>query len=352
MKHSKILLSAMMVFALLTAHAQNPWKKYGYTPPKALTLSDGKYEEFFNNDTVTQIGSVMFNTVTNEVVAFVDIKQEDDETRLRPEVISRFLSVDPLEKQFPFYTPYQFAGNTPIQASDLDGLEPNFTAKDAYFGDITVLAKTEATQIVVNIPTATFNPNEPNPSKQNKTGKTTTTTTNGFDNSTKIEPQRSTTPAKQSVVSKVIEQERPKPLQGEALEYVPIEMMLLPASTPLKTGSKILDIAVDIANPVSGVRHYTNQAGMEAIQKSGILQKNTFITTPGDIPTGSTANQVENILEIKPGRGEYFIDIPNPGESNLKVPANGPSTSGGAFQRQTTTDTPVNPSDFKRTEPK
>ena len=35
----------------------------------------------------------------------------------------RFLSVNPLKGSYPFYTPYQFAGNTPIQAVDLDGLE-------------------------------------------------------------------------------------------------------------------------------------------------------------------------------------------------------------------------------------
>jgi len=36
----------------------------------------------------------------------------------------RFLSVDPLAQQYAYYTPYQFAGNMPIEASDLDGLEP------------------------------------------------------------------------------------------------------------------------------------------------------------------------------------------------------------------------------------
>ncbi len=37
--------------------------------------------------------------------------------------IAKFLSVDPLAKSYPWYTPYQFAGNTPIWAVDLDGLE-------------------------------------------------------------------------------------------------------------------------------------------------------------------------------------------------------------------------------------
>jgi RHS repeat-associated protein len=37
--------------------------------------------------------------------------------------IGRFLSVDPIADQYPWYTPYQFGGNTPIQAIDLDGME-------------------------------------------------------------------------------------------------------------------------------------------------------------------------------------------------------------------------------------
>jgi hypothetical protein len=38
--------------------------------------------------------------------------------------LGRFLSVDPLAIKYPYYTPYQFAGNTPIIAIDLDGEEP------------------------------------------------------------------------------------------------------------------------------------------------------------------------------------------------------------------------------------
>ena len=37
--------------------------------------------------------------------------------------LGRFLSVDPLTRSYPWYTPYQFAGNTPIVAVDLDGQE-------------------------------------------------------------------------------------------------------------------------------------------------------------------------------------------------------------------------------------
>jgi RHS repeat-associated protein len=45
--------------------------------------------------------------------------------------IGRFLSVDPLTQEYPWYTPFQFAGNNPIWAVDLDGLEALYvTSRD------------------------------------------------------------------------------------------------------------------------------------------------------------------------------------------------------------------------------
>lgn len=43
--------------------------------------------------------------------------------RIYNPAIGKFLSVDPLRGSYPWYTPYQFAGNSPIKYIDLDGLE-------------------------------------------------------------------------------------------------------------------------------------------------------------------------------------------------------------------------------------
>jgi len=43
--------------------------------------------------------------------------------RIYNAALGKFLSVDPLSKNYPWYTPYQFAGNSPIIFIDLDGLE-------------------------------------------------------------------------------------------------------------------------------------------------------------------------------------------------------------------------------------
>ena len=60
----------------------------------------------------------------------VAFKQQDYGMRIYRFNLGRFLSVDPLMSSYPWYTPYQFAGNTPIQAIDLDGAEPY---KNYYF---------------------------------------------------------------------------------------------------------------------------------------------------------------------------------------------------------------------------
>ncbi len=41
--------------------------------------------------------------------------------------LGRFISVDPLYRKYPEYTPYQYAGNQPTIATDLDGAEPEKT---------------------------------------------------------------------------------------------------------------------------------------------------------------------------------------------------------------------------------
>ena len=57
----------------------------------------------------------------NEVEGVGD--QIDYGMRVYDPRIGKFLSVDPLTGKYPWYTPYQFAGNKPIWAVDLDGLE-------------------------------------------------------------------------------------------------------------------------------------------------------------------------------------------------------------------------------------
>jgi hypothetical protein len=42
--------------------------------------------------------------------------------------VGRFFATDPLESKYPWYSPYQFGGNSPIMSVELEGLEPSVSA--------------------------------------------------------------------------------------------------------------------------------------------------------------------------------------------------------------------------------
>jgi RHS repeat-associated protein len=96
-----------------------------YFQPEVLSCSD--YTAFGAPMTERSVSSDKYRYGFNG-------KEKDDEVsgggnqydygfRIYNPRLGRFLSVDPLAKSYPWYTPYQFAGNTPIAAIDIDGLE-------------------------------------------------------------------------------------------------------------------------------------------------------------------------------------------------------------------------------------
>jgi len=64
-----------------------------------------------------------FNGKENDSEVKGEGNQQDYGMRIFDSRLGRFLSVDPLTKEYPWYTPYSFAGNKPIEAIDLDGAE-------------------------------------------------------------------------------------------------------------------------------------------------------------------------------------------------------------------------------------
>jgi len=95
------------------------------------------------------------------------------------------------------------------------------------------------------------------------------------------------------------------------------------------------------------VRHYTDTATRGLINGSGELRSGSYVTLPAEISPSAGHLQIEDILEINPGRGSTFVDLPTPA-SNLRIPANGPTTSGGTWQRQLVEPTPVDPNLWRR----
>ena len=68
-----------------------------------------------------------FNGKENDDDVKGEGNQQDYGMRIYDPRVGRFLSVDPIAKQYPELTPYQFASNTPIQAIDLDGNEGEYS---------------------------------------------------------------------------------------------------------------------------------------------------------------------------------------------------------------------------------
>jgi len=64
-----------------------------------------------------------FNGKENDNEVKGNGNQQDYGMRIYDPRLGKFLSIDPLFKDYPWYTPYQFAGNKPIEAVDLDGEE-------------------------------------------------------------------------------------------------------------------------------------------------------------------------------------------------------------------------------------
>ncbi|MGB0522471.1 MAG: RHS repeat-associated core domain-containing protein, partial [Flammeovirgaceae bacterium] len=86
--------------------------------PFGMEMPEGTYQ-----NTSYRFG---FNSKENDREWGTGGLTQDYGFRLYNPVLAKFLSVDPLAPSYPWYTPYQFAGNMPIWAIDLDGLEPKY----------------------------------------------------------------------------------------------------------------------------------------------------------------------------------------------------------------------------------
>jgi hypothetical protein len=126
MKRITILLIIISICYSLSA--QNPFAQYGYTKVRIATASNGSYNEFFDNDSLMQIGSVIFNTNTGKIASFIENNTTD--ILPRPLSVSRWVSPDPLAIKYCNMSPYNYCANNPVKFVDPDGRVIQGVSKD------------------------------------------------------------------------------------------------------------------------------------------------------------------------------------------------------------------------------
>ena len=110
-----VILVIATCFELQAQHAEgNPFARLGY---KADVYTFGEKKEFHDQEEIVEIGEVLFNTKTNEVVGFVD--DTDSLIELKPELQS--MSIDPHCEKYYSISPYAYCMNNPVNAIDPDG---------------------------------------------------------------------------------------------------------------------------------------------------------------------------------------------------------------------------------------
>jgi hypothetical protein len=121
---NRAIVFSMLLLPAVICRAQrdNPFESIG-KKGKILTLSNGKYVESFDYDSVERIGSVLINIRTRKIVRLLKSeltfhKFSDNSSA------SRWWSPDPLATKFQEWSPYNFAYDNPIKFNDPDGRAP------------------------------------------------------------------------------------------------------------------------------------------------------------------------------------------------------------------------------------
>jgi hypothetical protein len=116
----RILTTAAMLVCIQAAYAQNPFEQFGYKG-KILTMSNGRFNESHDLDSVVQIGSILLDVHKKIIVGYAEV---DTTVQMpNPTVISRWWSPDPLAEKYYQISPYAFVANNPILFVDPDGRE-------------------------------------------------------------------------------------------------------------------------------------------------------------------------------------------------------------------------------------
>jgi hypothetical protein len=116
MKKTLLTLLILSISIVLHSQNENPFKEFGYDVLVA-TSSKGEFIEFHDQTDIVEIGSVLFNRHTNEIVKVLD----KDETTIDISSATTAMSIDPLCEKYYWISPYVYCANNPIKYVDYRG---------------------------------------------------------------------------------------------------------------------------------------------------------------------------------------------------------------------------------------
>lgn len=120
------LLFSIFLANFCSGQVDNPFESIG-KKGQILTLSNGKFPETFDFDSVERIGSVLINIRTRKVVKLLNSGRTFHKFS-NNSASSRWWSPDPLATKYPNISPYVFVSDNPIRYNDPDGkdlVDPN-----------------------------------------------------------------------------------------------------------------------------------------------------------------------------------------------------------------------------------
>jgi hypothetical protein len=133
----KLFLATLLLLSISHVFSQtlNPYEQFGYKSKTEYVRSkktDGIYLP--KEKTSTRIKALLIEPKKRQVFVLDESDSITQIINVPENVMTRFLSIDPITKKYPNLTPYQFASNTPIQGIDQDGLEIYLTTSGQLLG--------------------------------------------------------------------------------------------------------------------------------------------------------------------------------------------------------------------------